>query len=180
MLKKAGKRLRYWGHLLSELRTFCFYGEDDFNKWSADHSKEPELLRPLSKAANFFHLDEKNAAHRKLLLGILADALFGDPRRAGRPKRTKWNSKKLIQLWHDWAEVKNDTPEITDAKATQIIKDRHRGRYQLISPEMLRQRLIQARKEARRLDKRKREMAEARRNGDEIRYVALKYGAQVE
>jgi hypothetical protein len=45
---------------------------------------------------------------------------------------------------------------------------------------MLRQRLIQARKEARRLDKRKREMAEARRNGDEIRYVALKYGAQVE
>jgi hypothetical protein len=86
----------------------------------------------------------------------------------------------LIQLWHDWAEVKNDTPEITDAKATQIIKDRHRGRYQLISPEMLRQRLIQARKEARRLDKRKREMAEARRNGDEIRYVALKYGAQVE
>jgi hypothetical protein len=175
MAKKAEKRLASWDQHLFELREFCFYGVDDFDEWAGRFLEEPMNFLSLSRASKFFHLDAKKPAHRELLLGIFADILFGK-RRRGRPaRRTKWNVKVLEQLWNDLAEVKEIKPEISDAKAAQIIKNKHRDRYRHTSPEMLRQRLGEARGRANQLEKQKKEMAEALRIGDEIRYVAARY-----
>jgi hypothetical protein len=122
-------------------------GISKFLKWSANKpdssfSKplwaQPEVIR----AAKFFGLDERSRSHRNLLLAVLADTLFGRPRRAGRPKKsTKWNRASLIQLRDDYNEVIKEHPRISDRPGADKIKDKFPDRYQHVQADALRKRL---------------------------------------
>jgi hypothetical protein len=174
MVKKTGKRLAGWNRQLFELRHFCFSTAQEFDEWCGGYPYVPEVSQALARAAKFFHLDEKKAVHRNLLLYILADIFFGDPRWTGRPKRkTRWHEKALAQLAHDCDEVRKNKHGTSDKKAAEIIKKLHPERYRHTSSEMIRQRLPKARKavEARRLRKRPRESF-----NNDLDYLVSKYG----
>src|SRR5262245_30530387 len=100
MAKKAEKRLRDWLNTLAEMAMFGVSTREEFDERAREYSAkqfkaEPFVAKSLSRAAEFFKLDKTKPAHRALLLGILADVLFGDPRRVGRPKGKNGIAKRL-------------------------------------------------------------------------------------
>ena len=102
----------------------------------------------VQKAAKFFDLDEKNPAHRALLLHILADAVFW-PTSKGRPKGTKrWNTERLFLLGNR-ARVKKRDGSPSGNSIAQQLKSDFKDDYRQDSAETIRQRLALARREVR-------------------------------
>ena len=100
----------------------------------------------VRRAARAFELDEKRRGHRNLLLVVLADILFGEPRRAGRPRKpTKWNRAGLIRLRDDYNELLSGNPPISDKAAAEKIKEKFPDRYRHVQAGALRRRLPEAR-----------------------------------
>jgi hypothetical protein len=100
----------------------------------------------VQKAAKFFDLDEKNPAHRALLLHILADAVFW-PTSKGRPKGTKrWNTERLFLLGTR-ARVKKRHGSPSGNSTAQQLKSDFKDDYRQDSAETIRQRLSLARPE---------------------------------
>ena len=95
----------------------------------------------LTKAAEYFGLDPKDAGQRERLLYKLADALFGPPGEKGRPKdtMTSWGSR-LVTLGGIYEEKKNENPKLSDAKIAKLIKQEHEE-FKNDNVEQIRQRL---------------------------------------
>jgi hypothetical protein len=141
---KAKKRLAGWDHRLWEMRAFLFSTTEEFDDWCREARSTDVSGKALSRAAKFFHLDLKKPAHQKILLFILADILFGDPDRMGRPK--KWQGQ-TYQLIRDRTQATNGDESISDVKAAEMMKQQFRERYRHDQPETLRKRLSAARRE---------------------------------
>src|SRR5262245_12945277 len=103
-----------------------------------DH-KSPSLCA----ACNYFGLDVGNRAHVRMLLAILADACFG--RDATKGRRKSWDRERYLALAEQLAEVKQDNPNLSDARAASLIKRRFPDSYRAIQADQIRNRLPEAR-----------------------------------
>jgi hypothetical protein len=125
--------------------------------WVRDHAKDwldrlsradgwqregyiPELT--LSKAFSFFGLDKTNKRDRAILLNVLADIVFAQPKK-GRPGAiTKsWDPARLLDL----AIRDHQCGLNNDSKTAEELKERFKGDYKGIQREAIRQRLPEAR-----------------------------------
>jgi hypothetical protein len=96
----------------------------------------------LAVAFKQLDLDAKKPAHRELLLAILADIVFGPPKRAGRRRGSApWEAKLLpLALLH--AELIAKEGPVSDSQAAREISANHKE-YQ--SAETIRRHLPKAR-----------------------------------
>jgi hypothetical protein len=100
----------------------------------------------LSRAAEFFDLDVKDELQRATLLTILADVVFGEAPK-GRPKKhsRKWSRFRLVRLAVDLEKIKGGLPNLSDRKATALLKKKFPKRYKHNSAEIIRQNASEAR-----------------------------------
>ena len=91
----------------------------------------------ITAAFDAFRLDRKNPFNWRLLIGLLAYAHFGDPRRRGREK--EWTSYRYCQLLEDIDRLKSRNARLSDSKVCELLKKgEFRTRYQNQTPSRLR------------------------------------------
>jgi len=121
---------------------------DPFNGLAGAALRSEILTKPyedaISAAFDAFALDRKNPYNWRFLIGLLAYAHFGDPRRRGREK--EWTSERYCQLLEDIDRLKSRNARLSDSKACELLKKgEYKARYQKQTPG----RLLGALKEAR-------------------------------
>ena len=141
--KDKAKKLAGWDQRLFEIRTLLFFTAEEFDDWCREVQSTDVCGKALSKAAKFFHLDERKRTHQKLLLFILADVLFGNSGPTGRPK--KW-ADRTVELLLDRAQVTSGDERVSDSAAAVMMKQQFRERYRHDDPKVLRKQLSAARR----------------------------------
>jgi hypothetical protein len=121
---------------------------DPFNGLAGLALSSPLLTKPyedaITAAFRAFKLDSKNPFNWRLLVGLLAYAHFGDPRRRGREK--EWTSERYCQLLEDIDRLKSRNGRLSDSKACELLKKgEFRTRYQKQTSGRLRGALKEAR-----------------------------------
>jgi len=107
----------------------------------------------LKRAAEFFTLDEDypldptRVSDVFLLALLLAEELFGQRRRGPKSGNQKWDAERFLELAHLYEELKRDCSRLNDTELAElIVKDLAFKEYRN-NPELIRQRLPQAKRE---------------------------------
>jgi hypothetical protein len=109
------------------------------------YEREP---KSVAAAAQYLRLDPHDARQREALLYLLADVIFGQPAKKGRPKGSKpsWGSSRLLTLGNIYDAMKYDNPKLSDTKIAELIKNKC-PEFKHDEPEQIRQRLRPAHEE---------------------------------
>ena len=107
----------------------------------------------LKRAAEFFRLNEgyrldpTREADVFLLALLLAEELFGKRRRGRKPGNMAWDEKRFLELGFLYKELKRDCPHTSDSELAEIIAADPAFNEYRNNPELIRQRLPQAKRE---------------------------------
>jgi hypothetical protein len=107
----------------------------------------------LRRAAEFFRLNEFYRLDPTvesdvfLLALLLAEELFGKRRRGPRSGNQKWDAHRFLELGFLYEELKRESPCKSDSKLAEIIAEDAAFKEYRNHPELIRQRLPQAKRE---------------------------------
>ena len=101
----------------------------------------------LQRAAKFFELDHTYPADLFVLALVLAEELFGERKRGRKPGNRAWDWTRFLELGFLYEKLKSEWPRLNDTRiAAVIVKDPAFKEYRS-NPELIRQRLPEAKRE---------------------------------
>jgi hypothetical protein len=121
---------------------------------SASVKTRLEAIRARLKNGTHYDQHTQEAIERadkffgtKLWVWALAEEFFGHPERGRRKGTRVWDGRRLRELAYRWHELKNEYPKLSDTKIAKIISEEPEFKEYQNHPELLRQRLADAKKE---------------------------------
>jgi len=107
----------------------------------------------LKRAAEFFtlnegyRLDPTRESDVFLLALLLAEELFGKRRRGPKSGNQKWDAHRLLKLGFLYEELKREWPRTSDSELAETIASDPAFKEYRNNPELIRQRLPEAKRE---------------------------------
>jgi hypothetical protein len=101
----------------------------------------------LERAAKFLGLDHAHPSHLFVLALVLAEELFGKRRRGRKPGNRAWDENRFLELGSLYQELKRDCPRTSDSELAETIAEDPAFKEYRNNPELIRQRLPQAKRE---------------------------------
>ena len=107
----------------------------------------------LKRAAEFFRLNEvyrldpTSESDVFLLALLLAEELFGKRRRGPKSGNQKWDAERFLELGYLYEELKRDCPRTSDSELAETIALDPAFKEYRNHPELIRQRLPEAKRE---------------------------------
>jgi hypothetical protein len=107
----------------------------------------------LKRAAEFFRLNEVDRLDPTresdvfLLALLLAEELFGKRRRGRKPGNKAWDENRFLKLGFLYEELKREWPRTSDSELAETIAEDPAFKEYRNNPELIRQRLPEAKRE---------------------------------
>jgi hypothetical protein len=101
----------------------------------------------LERAAKFLGLDHAHPSGLFVLALVLAEELFGKRKRGPKPGIRSWDANRFLQLGFLYDELKGEYPRLSDSKLVALIVEDPAFKEYRGNPELIRQRLPEAKRE---------------------------------
>jgi hypothetical protein len=113
----------------NELAIAWFFLNPDLDRAAAlTLHGQSDYDRAIKRAFDTFGLDSNITHHRRTLLGILADVLFGE---RGKGPKIEWDFERYAQLLSDFDEISARLPDLSGQKCFEMLtrEEPYSGRY---------------------------------------------------